>query len=98
MALALKADRFSMRDFDWLDGVGDRAPIVISRVSYTPKSILIIRDLFRAKMRFALNPSADQENSAGTPAKTSRPSAEPQAHFRQPQNIWLWAQPIAPGI
>jgi hypothetical protein len=30
-----------MRDFDQLDSVGDRAPIVISRVSRTPKAILI---------------------------------------------------------
>jgi len=31
-------------------------PIVISRVPYTPKAILIIRDLFRGKMRFRPRP------------------------------------------
>jgi hypothetical protein len=35
---------------------GDRAPIVISRVSYTPKAILIVRDLVRGKMRFRSRP------------------------------------------
>ena len=42
-----KADGLSM-----LGGVGDRAPIVNYRVSSTPKTILIIRDLFREQMRF----------------------------------------------
>src|SRR5216684_5418290 len=40
-----------MRDVDWLDGIGKRAPIVISRVPHTPESILIIRDPFRGKLR-----------------------------------------------
>ena len=31
-------------------------PIVISRVPYTPRAILIIRDLFRGKMRFRPRP------------------------------------------
>ena len=38
------------------DGVGDRASIVISRVSYTPKAILLVRDPFRGKMRFRSRP------------------------------------------
>jgi hypothetical protein len=30
--LRSKSDKFSMRDFDYLDGVGDRAPVVIPKV------------------------------------------------------------------
>jgi hypothetical protein len=45
-----KADHFSMGDFGQLDVVGGRARIVISRVSYPPNAILMIRDLFGGKM------------------------------------------------
>ena len=44
-----------IRDVDWLDGVGGRAPSVIQSRMYT-RSDLVIRDLFRGKLRFRSQP------------------------------------------
>jgi len=55
-----------MRDIEWLDAKGKRAPIVISSVPHTPESILIIRDPFWGKMRSRSQPSRERQVTASS--------------------------------
>jgi len=44
-----------MRDFDYSTVSAIVLPIVISRISCTPKALLLVRDPFGGKMRFSLS-------------------------------------------
>jgi hypothetical protein len=51
-----------MRDFDYSTVSAIVLPIVISRISCTPKALLLVRDPFGGKMRFSLSTLREEKS------------------------------------